>query len=186
MALENQFQRLDCGRSVGRIWQEMRRPPDPHTLSCPGCRTARSSFEALSAATAALRDHDLSHPGLRPPHRLKGAVLDVAYSQVRRGIRLQVAGTRSGTIEISETALAGVVREAARDMGGVRARRCRISQVSGADSGLLIHLRTAVAPGVDICSAMAFLRLRIRDAVEASVGIVPHTVNLTVEDLYDD
>ncbi|MET4060875.1 hypothetical protein ABIB35_002432 [Arthrobacter sp. UYP6] len=186
MALDNRFPPLGCGRTVNRIWLEMYLPPDPHTRTCPDCRTARKNMEDLYAATDALRDHDLRHPGLRPPHGLKEAVLHVALAQARRGIRLPLAETLRGSVEINDVALAGVVREAARDLGGVRARRCLIDQVPGADSGLLIHLRTAVAPGVDIRRTMAFLRLRIRDAVEASVGIVPHTVHLTVEDLYDD
>lgn len=186
MALENRPSTLACGRSVNRVWQDISRSPDPHTLSCADCRTTRNTLEALSSATSLLRDQDLLHPELRPPRGLKEAVLDVACSQVRRGIRLPLAGSREGSIVISETVLAGVVRDAARDLGGVRARRCRIDQVPGAGLGLLIHLRTAVAPGVDIQRAMTYLRLRIRDAVEASVGIVPHTVNLTVEDLYDE
>jgi hypothetical protein len=33
---------------------------------------------------------------------------------------------------------------------------------------------------------MDFLRRNIRAAVAESVGIVPQTVHLTVEDLYDD
>lgn len=186
MALEDRSAPLDCGRTVTRIWQDMNRPPDPHTASCSHCRAVRNSLEALSTATDALQDHDLRHPGLRPPRRLKKAVLDVAWSHARRSVRLPLAGNLRGSVEISELALAGVVREAARELGGVRARRCRIDQVPGPEAGLLIHLRTAVAPGVDICRTMAFLRLRIRDAVEASVGIVPQTVHLTVEDLYDD
>lgn len=186
MALENRPSTLACGRSVNRVWQDINRSPDPHTLSCAYCRTARNNLEALSSATALLRDQDLLHPDLRPPHGLKDAVLEVACAQVRRGVRLPLAGSRGGSIVISEAALAGVVRDAARELGGVRARRCRIDLAPGAGPGLLIHLRTAVAPGVDIQRAMTFLRLRIRDAVEASVGIVPHTVNLTVEDLYDE
>ncbi|MCC3265986.1 hypothetical protein [Arthrobacter gengyunqii] len=186
MALENRLYRLDCGRTVNRIWQDMFRPPDPHTRSCPDCQTVRAEMEGLFNATAALRNHDLRQPGLRPPAGLKERVLDAAFSQVRRGPRFSLESAPGGTVEVSETALAAVVRGAARGIGGVRARRCRIGRVEGGDSGLLIHLRTAVAPGVDICAAMAFLRLNIRDAVEASVGVVPQTVHLTVEDLYDD
>ena len=186
MALEDRLTAAACGRSALRIWEDIGRPPDLHTSSCPACLQARSSLEALYTATVTLRDHDLRHPALRPPRGLKDAVVEVACSQVRRGVRLQVAGARAGTVEISELALAAVVRDAARTVGGVRARRCRVDLVPGTGSGLRIHLRTAVAPGVDICRAMDFLRGNIRSAVAASVGVVPHTVHLTVEDLYDD
>ncbi|MCC9197224.1 hypothetical protein QNO08_16425 [Arthrobacter sp. zg-Y820] len=186
MALENPSPAPACGRTANRVWHEIGRPPDLHTRSCPDCRQARSSLEALYTATVSLRDHDLSHPAFRPPRGLKDAIIDVACAQVRRGVLLPVAATADGTVEVSELALAAVVRDAASTVGGVRARRCRIDLTPDAAAGLRIHLRTAVAPGVDICRAMDFLRRNIRSAVAASVGIIPHTVHLTVEDLYDD
>ncbi len=186
MALEMHAYQDGCGRTVNRIWQDMVRPPDSHTLSCPDCRTLRSRLEPLFRATAVLRDHDLRHPGLRPTYALKERVLDAAFLQMRRGPRLSLSGAPGGTVEISETALAAVVRDAARTIGGVRARRCRIRHVPETGAGLLIHLRNAVAQGVDICRAMDYLRLCISDAVEMSVGVAPQAVHLTVEDLYDD
>lgn len=186
MALEMHADQVGCGRTVNRIWQDMLQPPDRHTRFCPDCRIVRANLEPLFTATAVLRDHDLRHPGLRPPYTLKERVLEAAFLQVRRSPRLFLGGTADGRVEISEAALAAVVREAARTIGGVRARRCRIHHEPETDSGLLIHLRTAVAPGVDICRAMDFLRLTIHDAVESSVGVAPRAVHLTVEDLYDD
>ena len=186
MAIENDRAEPGCGRTANRVWQDMDQPPDSHTRTCPGCREARLYLEALSTATSALRSHDLRHPALRPPYSLAKTVLEVACTQARGGIRFQLAGALQGSIDISEAALTCIVRDAALSMGGVRARRCRIEQPAGNGHGLVIHLRTAVAPGLDICKAMALLRLHIRDAVEASVGIVPDTVHLTVEDLYYD
>lgn len=186
MAVENPFPPPACGRSPARIWQDAGRPPDQHTLGCPDCRRARSRLQMLRAATAKLREQDLRHPAFRPPRGIKQAVLATAGTQVRRGTRLPLTGTPNGTVEVSEYDLAAVIREAAGTVGGVRARRCRVDLVPGTGSGLRIHLRTAVAPGVDICRAMDFLRRRIRAAVAASVGVFPHTVHLTVEDLYDD
>ena len=185
MALENRQPALACGRTVARVWQGLDRPPDAHTLECRECWQTRSRLQPLHAATAALREHDLRHPAFRPPRSLKGKVLASAGSRRPGGRHLQVAGSLDDT-GISESALAAVVRDAARGVGGVRARRCRIDLVPDGGRGLRIHLRTAVAPGVDICRAMDFLRRNIRAAVAESVGIVPHTVHLTVEDLYDD
>ncbi|WP_146070456.1 hypothetical protein [Arthrobacter sp. 08Y14] len=186
MALEMRADQVDCGRTVNRIWQDMLQPPDRHTRSCPDCRSVRADLEPLFRATNVLRDHDLRHPGLRPPYALKERVLDAAFLQMRRSPRLFLGGSAGGRVEISEAALAAVVRDAARAIGGVRARRCRIHHEPETGAGLLIHLRTAVAPGVDICRAMDFLRLTIHDAVETSVGVAPQAVHLTVEDLYDD
>lgn len=186
MALETGNYPDDCGRTANRIWQDMVRPPDSHTRSCPDCRALRANLEPLFSATAVLRDHDLRHPALRPTYALKERVLNAAFVQMRRGPRLSLGGTADGTVEISEAALAAVVHDAARGIGGVRARRCRIRHEPGTGAGLLIHLRTAVAPGVDICRAMDFLRVSISCAVEMSVGVAPQAVHLTVEDLYDD
>lgn len=186
MALENRQPALACGRTLTRVWQGIGLPPDPHTLECRECRHARSRLEPLHAATAVLREHDLRHPAFRPPRGLKRRVLEAAGRQGGYAAQLPVTGSVNGTVEISESALAAVVRDAARDVGGVRARRCRIDMLPDGGRGLRIHLRTAVAPGVDICRTMDFLRRNIRAAVAESVGIVPHTVHLTVEDLYDD
>ena len=186
MALENRGPLPLCGRTAARVWQSMDGPPDAHTLSCPDCRQARRRLEALHAATEALREHDRRHPAFRPPRGLKQTVLEAAGSQIRRNRSLSLAGPRTGAVEVSEFTLAAVVRDAALTVGGVRARRCRIDVVPDDGPGLRIHLRTAVAPGVDICRAMDFLRWKIRAAVAASVGILPHTVHLTVEDLYED
>ncbi|MBP3042261.1 hypothetical protein KKR91_16245 [Arthrobacter jiangjiafuii] len=144
------------------------------------------SLPVLAAATASLREHDLRHPALRPPRRLVQAVLAAAASHARGADRVPLAATLHGRVDISEQAVAAVVHDAARDVAGVRSRRCRIDRPAGAGSGLRIQLRTAVAPGVDIRRAMDLVRRNIREAVAASVGVVPGTVHLTVEDLYDD
>ena len=144
------------------------------------------SLPVLAAATASLREHDLRQPALRPPRRLAQAVLAAAASHARGADRVPLAATLHGSVDISELAVAAVVHDAARTVAGVRSRRCRVDRPAGAGSGLRIQLRTAVAPGVDIRLAMDLVRRNIREAVAASVGVVPGTVHLTVEDLYDD
>ncbi|WAP52103.1 hypothetical protein OL239_01920 [Arthrobacter sp. ATA002] len=186
MALKPELSPPACGRTLARVWQDIDRPPDRHTLTCADCRRARNSLMRLDAVTETLREHDLRHPAFRPPPGLKPAVLAVAGAHARGGVQLAPAGARNGGVEITEDALTAVVRRAADGVGGVRARRCRVDLVPDAGFGLRIHLRTAVAPGVDIRRTMDFLRRNIRAAVVASVGIIPHTVHLTVEDLYDD
>lgn len=186
MELMNSGPLTDCGRTVDQVWAGMEKPPDPHTALCPTCAATRRNLDALAAATVFLREQDARHPALRAPRSLVGAVLDAARSEVRRGQRLTVASSLRGRIDISEQAVAAVVREAAAQLPGIRARRCRIDLLEDSPAGLRIHLRTAVAPGVEICAAMDLLRSRIREAVGAGIGLLPHTVHLTVEDLYDD
>jgi uncharacterized alkaline shock family protein YloU len=203
MALDD-VPRLGCGRSIDSIWAAIERPPTAHEEQCEHCRTARTRLERLSEATRALRESDLHDPALKPGPGIKDAIMDVARAEVRRGSRILLRSADNGTTEISEQALSSLVRFAAAAIPGVHSRRCRIeigpaaASLTGEDhpSGttgtattagprLIVNLRVAAAPGVDIPLMAEALRHEISNAIPAGVGIGAGTVNITVEDLYD-
>lgn len=203
MALDD-VPRLGCGRSIDSIWAAIERPPTAHEEHCEHCRTARTRLERLSEATRALRESDLHDPALKPGPGIKDAIMDVARAEVRRGSRILLRSADNGTTEISEQALSSLVRFAAAAIPGVHSRRCRIeigpaaASLTGEDhpSGttgtattagprLIVNLRVAAAPGVDIPLMAEALRHEISNAIPAGVGIGAGTVNITVEDLYD-
>lgn len=203
MALDD-IPRLGCGRSIDSIWATTDRPPTAHEERCEQCQTARTQLERLSEATRALRESDLHNPALEPRHGIKNAIMDVARAEVRRGSRILLRSADNGSTEISEQALSSLVRFAAAAVPGVHSRRCRI-EIRPASAGpagedpppgttgtattagprLIVNLRVAAAPGIDIPLMAEALRHEISNAIPAGVGIGAGTVNITVEDLYD-
>jgi uncharacterized alkaline shock family protein YloU len=193
--------RLGCGRSIDSIWATIGRPPTPHEARCEQCQAARTRLGRVVEATRALRESDLHDPALEPRPGITNAIMDVARAEVRRGSRILLRSAESGTTEISEQALSSLVRFAAAAVPGVHSRRCRIeirsATASPADeehpSGtaapagprLIVNLRVAAAPGIDIPLMAEALRHEISSAIPAGVGIGAGTVNITVEDLYD-
>ncbi|MDJ0358524.1 Asp23/Gls24 family envelope stress response protein [Paenarthrobacter sp. PH39-S1] len=130
--------------------------------------------------------------------------MNVARAEIRRSRRIALHGKENGTTEISEQALSSVIRFAATAIPGIHARRCHIEIRSGgndpsgedrpsgntataANEGahLIINLRVAAAPSVEIPRTVDSLRQRISNAITACVGISAGTINITVEDLYD-
>ncbi len=199
MALDDE-PRLGCGRSIDRIWTTIDRPPSVHEQTCRQCQAARARLQRLSEATQSLRESDRHDTALKPGSGVKTGIMDVARAEIRRSRRIILAADGNGTTEISEQALSSVIRLAAAEVGGIHARRCRIEISSaGSDSvddrpagnsglvgtHLVISLRVAAAPGINIPRTVESLRQRIITAVPAGVGISAGTVNLTVEDLYD-
>lgn len=200
MALEDE-PRLGCGRSIDRIWATIDQPPNAHEQTCGQCQAARARLKRLSEATQSLRESDLHDTALTPRSGVKTAIMDVARAEIRRSRRILLAGDGNGTTEISEQALSSVFRLAAAAVYGIHARRCHI-EISSATSDnsaddspsgspgavgsyIVINLRVAVAPDIDIPRTVESLRQRIITAVPACVGISAGTVNITVEDLYN-
>lgn len=196
--------RLGCGRSIDSIWATIDRPPTAHDEQCEQCQTARTQLERLSEATRALRESDLHDPALKARPGIKNAVMDVARAEVRRGSRILLRDADNGATEISEHALSSLVRFAATAIPGVHPRRCRIEMrpasagpasadhpsgttgtATPAGPRLIVNLRVAAAPGIDIPLMAEALRQEISNAIPAGVGIGAGTVNITVEDLYD-
>lgn len=203
MALE-EAPRLGCGRSIDHIWATIDQPPNAHEEQCDQCRAARTRLQRLSEATRTLREHDLNDPALRPRPGIKEAIMDVARAEIRRSKRIVLTSTENGTTEISEQALSSLIRFAGRAVPGIHSRRCHIeirasstslavenhpSETTGtpANAGphLIINLRVAAAPGIDIPLTIQALRHEISNAIPAGVGISAGTINITVEDLYD-
>ncbi|MCY0905325.1 Asp23/Gls24 family envelope stress response protein [Arthrobacter sp. H14-L1] len=200
MALDDE-PRLGCGRSIDRIWTTVDQPPNAHEQTCGQCQAARSRLRSLREATQSLRESDVHNTDLKPRSGVKSSIMDVARAEIRRSRRILLASNGNGTTEISEQALSAVIRLAAAEVHGIHARRCRIEIASASSdssagdrpsgypglvgSHLVIGLRVAVAPDINIPRTVESLRQRIITAVPAGVGISAGTVNLTVEDLYD-
>lgn len=209
---------LGCGRSIDAVWANIGSPPNSHEASCPDCTDARQQLAPLAASTLEMHDADLVDETLRPSSRVKANIMQIARAEVRRGRRLPLRredpmaldGTVPGSLQISEQAIAGVVRTAADRLPGLQARRCSVELVDddapeegvaaegiategdmvGAAIGsrpatIKVTLRVSVASTVRIPALVDQLRGSIARDISAEVGVHTKSVDVIVEDVHD-
>lgn len=195
MAVEPDVPRLGCGEPIDRIWATIAEPPTPHQAQCAQCRTARESLLRLRQATDALRTADVRNPRLELRDSVTAAVMEVARSEVRRGKTIRLGDAAAGAINVSEQAICAVIRDAVRDVHGVRARRCHIEvdaepvrtpQNGHPTARLDVNLRVVAAAGSLTPGHINSLRHRLAGTLLAHFGVADGAINITVEDLYDE
>lgn len=178
---------LPCERDLEQVWERLDEVAaghaDEHELTCPHCRTARESLQALREATDELvADADA------PPPDLIGKIMSAVRAEVRRGHMMRLPSPEPGVVEVSEQAVAVVLRFAADAVTGIRARRCRVRTVGIGDAGesivevdltLAVSLRNATGG-----EALSEVRERVSAAAAARVGLRVERLNLIVDDIY--
>ncbi|VVJ23266.1 Uncharacterised protein [Amycolatopsis camponoti] len=174
---------LPCERDVEQVWERLDAvgagQADEHELTCPHCRAARESLLALREATAELvADDDL-------PPALFGRIMSAVRAEVRRGSMVALPTPEPGVVEISEQAVAAVLRYAADTVDGVRARRCRVRT---AENGVVeVELTLAVSlRNVTGGEALALVRERVTTAAAARVGLTLAKLDLLVDDIFEE
>jgi uncharacterized alkaline shock family protein YloU len=207
--------RLGCGRDIDEVWESIDAPPSVHELACPYCQAARASLTELAAATKDLTAADRANPLLRVPAQVLSTIMTIARTEVRRGRTIpleQPAPDLNGhppgptALNISEQAVAAVVRQASDQLDGVQARRCSVQPAIpdqsppapsnapkrptrlGTDTTpteVTVALGVSVSRGVSIPSLIPELRRRIRSAVTAQVGLTVSRIDIHVEDIHD-
>ena len=182
---------LPCGRFVEDVFDDLEvGRADEHSRGCPHCATARRSLTTLMEATRALVDDPAE-----PPPNLLDRIMQAVRAEGRRGAALPLVPTDDtgaaapdlGPVDISEQAVAAVVRYAADTVEGVRARSCRIV-VDPADPHALriemtVSLRYGTGPAQDL---LDIVRARIGSALQGQVGVRAGAVDLHVVDLWPD
>ncbi|MET8436053.1 Asp23/Gls24 family envelope stress response protein [Streptomyces sp900116325] len=174
---------LACGREMETVWERL--DPvgtdlaDTHDLTCEHCSAARQSLVILQEVTGKLASEEFG-----PPLTLTGRIMSAVRAEVRRHHMLALPGAEPGGVQISEEAVAAVLRCAADSVDGVRARHCRIS-VTEREGAVDVEMSLAVAYRRFSADAVDEVRKQVRAAAAARVGIVLVRLDLTVEDLYD-
>ncbi|MEC3975638.1 Asp23/Gls24 family envelope stress response protein [Amycolatopsis sp. H20-H5] len=180
---------LPCERELDQVWERLDAVgeglADEHELSCPHCRTARESLLALREAT-----QELVEESEQPPPDLVGRIMSAVRAEVRRGQMLRLPTSEAGFVEVSEQAVAVVLRYAADSVGGVRARRCRVRTVDVGENGeslVEVELTLAVSlRNVTGSEALTKVRERVAAAAAARVGLELVRLDLLVDDVYED
>ncbi|MFF0541273.1 Asp23/Gls24 family envelope stress response protein [Nocardia thailandica] len=188
MTTDNDYT-LPCGRGVEQIWQHLTDPesgPDAHERACPDCRAARESLLTLRDATREL----IEEPDPPPPD-LFGRIMSAVRADVRRGRAVTVDSAEPGSVQVSEQAVAVLLRYAADTVDGVRARSCRVRGVDGdgddGTDGLAVTMTLAVRHGAHrIEDLVTAVRERVHAAASARIGVRVVRLDIAVTDLYEE
>lgn len=179
---------LPCGRDLEQVWERLDAVEsghaDAHEIDCPHCRTARESLKALRAATRQLVDEPEA-----PPPDLSGRIMSAVRAEMRRGRTLALPTSRPGGVQISEQAVAAVVRYAADSVPGVRARRCRVAAADtgpGGEYPVDIELTIAIRFGADTAELLSAVRGRVRIALPEQVGTAVRRLDIHLGDIYTE
>jgi hypothetical protein len=186
---------LPCGRELEGLWEGLDAGtagrPGSHEQACPHCRTALSGLTALREATRALAEQPVPVPG-----QLTGRIMAAVRAEVRRSRMVPLTGPGlepGGRAEISEQAVAAVLRFAADGIEGIRARRCTVRPHVGDDGGqagggagvvdvvMTLAIRYGTGPAEDVLEAV---RRAVMAAAGARIGLRVARCDLHVEDVY--
>lgn len=169
---------LPCERRLVDIWDTIDSDPDEHARDCPHCTAARRGLLVLRDATRQLAEEPVP-----TPVGLTGRIMAAVRADIRRNRMLPLPST-GGPVDISEQAVAVVLRFAADSVPGVRARRCTVRATD--DGGVEIELALALRYGgtAPADRMLAMVRSRVADAAEIGVGLRVVRCDLILEDLY--
>jgi hypothetical protein len=186
---ETQGYLLPCGRDVETVWERLAEVEagrgDGHDLTCPDCRDARASLNALREVTG-----ELLADTAEPTSHLTGRIMAAIRTEVRRRHDMVPLPTAEpGLVRISEHAVAAVLRFAADSVEGVRSRRCRVQhfRANAGEEGepmLVVELSIAVSYPSFAWGALELVRERITAAVATRIGPRLHRLDLVIEDVY--
>ncbi len=182
---EEQEYRLPCGREVDQVWDRLDAVRagfgDEHDLTCPHCAAARESLLALRAATAEL----VAEPEPTPPD-LVGRIMSAVRAEARRGRGIALPTPHPGAVEVSEQAVAAVLRYAVDTVPGVRARHCRIRVADGAHR-VEVEMSVAITLGrTTVDQALPLIRERVATALDTRIGLVLGRLDIVVADVLPD
>ncbi len=167
---------LPCGRDVEAVWDRLDEL-DAHELECPHCLGARESLRALRAAT-----EEMAQDTAEPSYALFGRIMSAVRAEVRRADVLALPSDDAGPIQVSERAIAAVLRFAADTVSGVRARHCQVvARIDVID----VEMKLAVSHLNFTVNLVDVVRERVTAAAAARVGVHVNRLDITVEDLYD-
>ncbi|PXY36144.1 Asp23/Gls24 family envelope stress response protein [Prauserella flavalba] len=177
---------LPCGRSLDGLWERLdaveRGRADEHELTCPHCSTALRGLGELRAATGTLR---AERP--RPARDLTARIMAAVRAEPRAPrAMLPVDAGRPGRTEVSDRAVAAVVRFAVDAIDGVRARRCVVRATGADEDGTTVvegRLAVTVTYGADLSRLLTVVRRRAAAACTARVGVRLAALDIDVADV---
>ena len=168
---------LPCGRDVETVWARLD-DVDAHQRDCPHCTAARESLLVLRSLTEVMvADESAPSPGLT------GRIMSAVRAEVRRGDLVALPTAEPGPARVSEAAIAAVLRFAADQVPGVRARRCRVQAIDEDEGAIEVRMTIAVSYR-HFRGALDLVRDHVEAAATARIGVRLARLDLTVDDVY--
>ncbi|MBK1783382.1 Asp23/Gls24 family envelope stress response protein [Prauserella cavernicola] len=194
---------LPCGRSLERLWERLddgaggpggagrstdgtdgTDVTDDHVRSCPHCSAALSGLGELRTATTSLKEERV-----RPARDLTARIMAAVRAEPRGlGAMFALDAQERGRTDISERAVAAIVRFAAEGVDGVRAGRCELHAAGTTEDGTAMvegRLTVSVAYGVEFAGVLERVRRQAVDACTARVGVLLARLDIEVGGLDD-
>lgn len=171
---------LPCGRTVQDVWEDLEAGVvTAHEASCGHCATARRSLQQLAEATRLL----LADP-VEPPPGLVDRIMAAVRADMRRTEKLPLPSDL-GPAEISEPAVAAVLRYTADGVPGVRARSCRVT-LAGEPGVVRVRMTLALRFGTGPAGRVfEQVRARVGAAVTGQVGFTVSGIDLELVDVWE-
>lgn len=171
---------LACGRDAADAWDraESGAVPDEHERACVLCTSVFADARRLDAVV-----HRMAAQQVEPPP----SVMDRLMAAVRSDLRpheVLVLDSPHGPARIGKPAAASVLRHVVDQMGGVRARSCRIEQ--GTDAREVdVTMTVSALFGVDLATVTTRVRQMVLAAGEQALGVPIRRVDIEVVDVFE-
>jgi len=199
--------RLPCGRPVGVLWNQIAHGgADEHASGCEYCQAALAQIRPLLTTPGDPADPadlaDLADPAdpadlagdmtrdraaerVRPPADLPRRVMTVIRAQLPPAPRVMLPGAPGNRLNISEQAVAFILRAAGDSVDGVRARSCRLTPAApGTSTDADLELSISLRYGMPATAAARAVRAAVRAAARAQLGLMLDRVDIDVVDIH--
>lgn len=173
---------LPCGRLVEDVFDDAQAGrADAHSAGCEHCATARRSLHQLTEATRLLVEDPAE-----PPPGLLDRVMAAVRAELRRGATLPLP-TQLGPADVSEQAVAVVLRYAADSVSGVRAHSCCIEAEPTRPGSVRIRMSLSLRyRSGPVEPLVAEVRRRVSAALSGQVGLNALIVDIDLVDIWPD
>ena len=173
---------LSCGRDAATVWDraEAGHPRDQHETGCPFCGAVFDDADRLHSVVNRMAAEEFD-----PPPGVLERAMQVVRTEFRQCDALTLDSPH-GPVRLSRPAAAAVLRHAVDLMPGVRARSCRIEQVTdphGPSAVATVTITIAAGYGVDLSTAATRVRQMVIAAGEHALGLPVRRVDIVVVDL---
>lgn len=184
---------LPCGRPVNTLWNHIAYGTvDEHIRGCEYCQVALAQIRRLLMATGdttgdTTGDMTGARTGerVRPPADLPRRVMAVIRAQLPPAPRVMLPGPSGNRLNISEQAVAFILRAAGDSVDGVRARSCRLTAAApGVSTDADLELSISLRYGMPAPAAARAVRAAVRAAARAQLGLTLDRVDIDVVDIH--
>ncbi|WP_120004979.1 hypothetical protein [Nesterenkonia muleiensis] len=147
--------------------------------------------EHLRASYGRLEDVLADYRGSSEPDEIAGStlkqrIMDIVQQESLRGPSTELVSPRGNRFDVTTSAIRAEVRGVIDGIGGLRARRVGLRCVDESASRFDVEASLTMAPTQSLQRVVPQLRAAISEMLNGTFGIETASIDLRVEDIYDD